>query len=123
MDVADQLAQVTVALAEDRLMSSLKNMPDPAITAVIILTVAGQDPLHCAAKSFILAFDQQVQVVRHQTIGIEVETRPLLLFGKQREKPLMVVAGMKNVPPVIATGDHMIKSTLNLDSSTPCHKS
>lgn len=82
MDISDQLAQISVALAEDRLVSSLKDVADVPISPVIVLAVARQKPLHHAFHRLCLSLDQQVHMVRHHAIRVYIKPRPLLLLRK-----------------------------------------
>jgi hypothetical protein len=121
MDVPDELAKIAFALAKNGLVPALKDMPDAPITPIVILAVSRQKPLHNAPDRFRLPFDQKMNVIRHQAIGIKIERRPLLLLRQQREEFNEIFPRMKYVLPVVAARDHMIQTTLDLNPQFSRH--
>lgn len=92
MNIADEGAQIHVRLTKDRFVSPLKNVPDFAVFSIVILAVSGQHSKHYPPDRLRLPFDQQVEVVRHQAVCIEIKAELLLLDGEQRNKlPLIIV--------------------------------
>jgi len=83
MDISHQLAEISIRLAKDGFVTALKNVPCLSIFSVIVLAVAGQDPLHYPANRFGLPLDQKMKVVRHQAVSIEKETQLCLLDREQ----------------------------------------
>ena len=65
--------------------------------------------------------DQQENVICHKAICIQVKRKPLLLRPKQRDELPVVLLTMKNIPPVNATSNNVIKTTLDLKSWFPGH--
>ena len=56
-----------------RLVPALKDMSDMAVAAIIVLAVPGKHAMHDPSDGFRLPFDEQVKVIRHQTICVEEE--------------------------------------------------
>ena len=81
VDVAHQFAQIAIRLTKDRLVPALKQMADLLVLTVVILAVGGQHPLHDPADGIVLHLDQEVNVVRHQAIAVEIERELRLLNG------------------------------------------
>ena len=50
---------------------TLKHVPDLLVLAIVILAVAGQNSLHDSIKGIVLRLDQEMNVVRHQAIGVD----------------------------------------------------
>ena len=73
MDVPDQFAEITIGLTEDRFVAPLKDVPDLFVFAIVILAVAGQYSLHDSAKGIVLHLDQEMDMIRHQAVGVEIE--------------------------------------------------
>lgn len=65
--------------------------------------------------------DQQENVICHKAICIQVKRKPLLLRPKQRDELPVVLLTMKNIPPVNATSNNVIKTTFDLKSWFPGH--
>lgn len=110
-----------VGLAKDRLVPCLKNVSDVVVFTVIIPAVSAEDALHYAADRLRLAFEQQVNVVRHQAERVDEEWRAGFLLGDKCEKPKSILVSMENILPVISAGNNMIKAALNLDPKLPRH--
>lgn len=121
MDVADKLAHVHFALAEDGFVAALKKMADPAVFAVVILTVSGQHAMHYSPDRVRPAFDQEMNVIRHQAKSVQEERQFILLGGQKREELFVIFASTKYLLPVIPTCDNVVKSTLDLDPCLACH--
>ena len=73
MDVADQTQQVLVLVADNGFVSSLKKMADFAIAAVEILSVGLLQSLHELGERNATGFNQQMDVVGHQAVGIDTD--------------------------------------------------
>jgi hypothetical protein len=41
MDIPDEVAEISIGLAKDRLVATLKEMPDLLVLSVVILAVGG----------------------------------------------------------------------------------
>jgi len=48
-------------------------MADLLVLSIVKLAVGGENSLHDAADGVVLHLDQQVKVVRHKAIGVEIE--------------------------------------------------
>ena len=68
------------------------------------------------------ALDQQMNVVRHQAIGVEVERQFVLLIADQREKLHKIPRIVEDVLPIDTTGDQMIKPALNFQPWSSRHR-
>src|SRR5437588_7180453 len=79
MDVTNQLAQIPIALAQNCIVSALQNMAHLAISAIVILTVTSQDPVHDAANRICLTLDQQVHMIGHEAMSVNEEWQLFLL--------------------------------------------
>ena len=121
MNVSDKLTQVHIRLAKDRFVSTLKDMPDLSISAIIVLAVAGQKPQHDAPDGVSLTLDQKMNVVCHQAVGVKIERQLLLKSREKRETFLEVLVRVKDVLAVIPSGDDVIKPALEFNPSLSCH--
>ena len=83
MNIANKLAQIFVALTKNGLVPALENVPDLALLPVIVLAVAGQHSLHDPADRFPLPFDQEMKVIRHQAVCIQIKWQLAFLYSEQ----------------------------------------
>jgi hypothetical protein len=114
MNIADEFREICLALAQDRFVPSLQHMADPTIFAVVILSVARQNAVHDPANIVGHSLDQQMNMIRHQTIGVEKEWQLAFLRRQERNKFVMILGGVENILAIDATRDQMIKAALNL---------
>ncbi len=86
MDVAHEFSKVAIGLAEDRFVAALKQMTNLLVLSIVILTVTGEQSVHNATDRIAKHLNKEMDVIRHQAIGVEVE-RPLgfLGTGEKRE--------------------------------------
>jgi hypothetical protein len=85
MNVSHKLPEVAVRLAKNRLVPPLKEVADLLVLSVVIVTVACQDPLHKTADRANAPLNQQMKMIRHQTVGIKIEREPGLLMFENRD--------------------------------------
>lgn len=91
MNVADKFGEVLITLAEYRLVSSLEQVTGLSVLAIVILAIGGQESLHDPADGVIAPFDEQMDVIGHQAIGIEVEREPRFLVSELEEEFAVVL--------------------------------
>ena len=116
MNVSHQLKQIGVAIAENRLVASLKQVAHRAMATVVSLGVGELDRLHDFGKRYLLGLQQQVHVVGHQNVCVDYETAalPVMLETLKIRRAVLVIT--KNYLPLIAPYDDMIESPFKLDS-------
>lgn len=71
MDIFHQRQQVGIAVAKNGLVSTLKDMAHGTVFSVKVHRIALIDPLKYFRKGRISHFDQEMDMVWHQNIGIE----------------------------------------------------
>ena len=89
-------------------MPALKDVPYVSVLTVVILAVTCQQTLHHPPDALDLTFDQQVNVVRHQAVGVKKEPAGRLLLCEKSEELLMIGLRVKDILPVIPPRDHMV---------------
>jgi hypothetical protein len=67
--------------------------------------VRNQQALHDTADRHLLWPDQQVNVVTHQAIAIQLEGMAFLEMGESVEKRLNIAGPVKDTLPIVATVD------------------
>jgi hypothetical protein len=96
VNVSNQLAEIPIGLAENRLVAALKQVPlcsaphnleaniraQSFVLAVVVLAVGGEDSLHDPANRIVLQLHQEVHVVGHQAVGVEIKGQLQFLLRK-----------------------------------------
>ncbi len=121
MDVAHQFRQVSIRLAEDCFIPPLKQMAHLPILSVVILAVGSQQPMHHAADRVVPHLGQQMNMIRHQAIRINVKGQFRFLALEQAQKLEMVIGRLEYPLAIIATRDQVVKPTSYFDSRLPGH--
>jgi hypothetical protein len=70
MNVANLFQKITISLAHYRLVAPLKQMPSPAVNFVKAPHVSCEQRLQDARRGKPIDFQQQVEMIRHQDIGV-----------------------------------------------------
>src|SRR5205823_5700596 len=96
-------------------------MSRPPISTVVVLTVSRQKAMHYLPDVVRPPLDQQVDMIGHQAIRIQVKRQFLLLHRQLRNEFPMVLHRMKNIPAINPTCYNVIQTTLDLKSRFPGH--
>ena len=121
VDVAHQCRQVSIRLAEDCFIPPLKQMAHLTILSVVILAVGSQQPMHHAAARVVPHLGQQMNMIRHQAIRMNVKGQFRFLALEQAQKLEMVIGRLEYPLAIIPTRDQVVKPTSYFDSRLPGH--
>ena len=88
-------------------------MPDLPISPIVILAIAGQQTMHDAAYWIFPALKEQVYVVWHQTVGIEIEGEPRLLCFQQSQYLRVILMRTENALPIVAASHYVVEPALD----------
>lgn len=121
VDVPHQLAEVPVRLAQHRLVPALEHMPYLLVLPVIVLAVAGQHPVHDPPHRLRLPLDQQMNVVGHQAVRVDVEPKLPFPGAEQGQELVMIVGGVEDVLAVVPANDQMVKPAFDFEPRSSCH--
>jgi hypothetical protein len=69
VNISNQLQQIRFFLAENRFVSVLKQMTVPMVSAIVVHSIPGEQPLHYLGNRNSAGYQQQVEVVRNQRPG------------------------------------------------------
>jgi hypothetical protein len=67
----------------------------PSVLAIVILAIGGQESLRDRAERVFLPFDERMNVIEHQAVGIKVEREPRFLVGELQEESAVVAISTK----------------------------
>jgi hypothetical protein len=121
MDVGHQLAEKAIALTENPLVATSKAVADVLLLSVVILALAGEDPLHGPADPIVVHFDRKMNTVRYQPIGVEIAGTLHLPLSEQAGELEVIIAGLGELSPIIPVCDYVIQPTADFDPWFPGH--
>jgi hypothetical protein len=121
MDVFEQGQKVSVAIAKNGFVPALEEVPHSLVPAIIVHGVALVDPLEDFGESDVFCFDQQVNVVGHEYVRIEIKMVSLLVAGKYVEELLIVERIFEYLQPLVASCDNVIKGAFVFNPRFSCH--
>lgn len=108
VDVADQLKQVKVFLADDGLVTVLEKMAGSLMAKVEDHRIAGQKPQHEDGKPCLPWAEQQVKMIVHECPGQAVGAGFEQEFSKAIEKQVAIIVVKEDVAPLDASDDDML---------------
>jgi hypothetical protein len=79
MDVFEQGQKVSVAIAKNGFVPALEEVPHSLVPAIIVHGVALVHPLEDLGEPDVFCLDQQVNVVGHEYVRIEIKMVSLLV--------------------------------------------
>src|SRR2546425_12510717 len=94
----------------------MTNLP---VLAIVILDVGSQQSMHHSADGIVLHLGQQMNMIRHQAIRINVKGQFRFLTLEQAQKLEMVIGRVEYPLAIIATRDQVVKPTSYFDSRLP----
>src|SRR5262245_17314824 len=97
-------------------------MPPVAVCSVKSPRVSGQQRLQHPRRRSLLHFQEQMEVVRHQNVGVEIKRITFSHHRQTVDKRFVVAVLKKYLAPVVASSHHVIEQSLCMDSEMPGHK-
>jgi hypothetical protein len=120
VQVAHHFQEVAILLTEDRPEPPLKAVPDPAVAAVQVLRKGPLDLLHESAHGYRARFEQEVNMIGHEAIGVAPDVVP----AQARPQSGEVFSIVRPVPeehlPVIAPGDDVVQPLRDVEARCAC---
>src|SRR5215510_5247689 len=96
-------------------------MTDSVIAPIVVLAVSRQEPVHNSADCVRLSLNQQVDVIDHQAVSIQVEWE-LAFLRRQQRKKLFIVGGRIEYPlAIVAASNNVIEATRNFSARSSSH--
>ena len=121
MDVTQKSKKIAIIFAYWRQEPILEEVPSSIIPLIEGLGITGQKPLHYVGYRRYLLPQQQVKVIWHEAVGVELESEPLLSFPEKAQKIHEITIPQKYRLPIVAAGHGMIDSSNLLNSERPRH--
>lgn len=78
--------------------------------------------MHYATDWIVATLSQQVNVIRHQAIRVQVERQPGLLRFEQPKQLVIILIGAEYELAIIASRDYVIQSAFDFDSRPSRHR-
>ena len=121
MNIAYQFQEVGIFLTENRLVSSLKQVPEASVSDVKVFGVSGQQPLHDERQREPVDLHQEVDVVGHQTVRVEKEGSLLFEVGENFQEELAICLIPESFLSSIAACHSVKEGAGEMNSGRPGH--
>ena len=121
MDVAHQLQQIGILLAEDGFITVLEKMPAAPVATVKAYRIPGKQPLHYSRDRNISGPQQQVEMVRHEGPSVTGGPRLSENLTEPAEKILPVRVISVNTPALNPTADNMLQRSGGINAGSARH--
>jgi len=122
MDVANEVHQIRVRVAQAGPVSVLEQMAAPAVATVEILGVPTEQALHPNAQGEFTTPNHQMDVVRHQNIRDDTEIAPLATTNQRLEEGEAVAIVAENPLAVHAARIHVMDLPRKIAPRSSCHR-
>ena len=122
MDVAYELLEVALLLADDGLEAVLKQVAVTAVALVEVDDIAGQKPVHAHGDGLPDGFAEQVEVVAHQRPGVDVPGAALRQCAEPCDEIVAVRISQKDVAPFDSPPDDVVQHPRRIYSRTSRHR-
>ena len=96
-------------------------MPPFFVFDIKVSGVTKLKDLHHFGKGGFFHFEQKMDMVRHQRVGVKQKTKANFVFNQKAYIPFIILRISKDLLTPISPGNHMIKSAGILDPWFPCH--
>ena len=121
MDVFYKGQQISVAVAKDGLVPALEEVSHCLVPSIIVHGIALVDTLKDFGERNVPGFDQQVDMVGHKYVGIELKMIALFVANKDLDKFAIIEGIFKYLLLLVSAGDYMIKGAFVFNSEFSSH--
>ena len=109
MNVAHQLQKVFIPLTDNRLVTPLKEVADFAVGEVKVLGVGLLKPLHEFGERRSGALKEQMNVIRHEAVGVQADFVLLAVPPKTLQVGIVVPPSAEGFLAVVAAHDDVVE--------------
>ena len=96
-------------------------MPPSFVSDIKVSCVPKLKDLHHLRKGGFFHFEQKMDMVRHQCVGVKQKAKADFVFPQKAYISFIILRISKDLLPPISPGNHMIKSAGILNPWFPCH--
>jgi hypothetical protein len=121
MDIFEERKEIGVAVAEDGFVTALEEMTDGTVSPVEVHRVALVDALKDPGQRDIPCFNQQMDMIVHEDIGIQMVGVTIFIDGQESEIPLKVGRIFKYLLSLVTSRDDMVEGPIKLYPRFPWH--
>jgi hypothetical protein len=121
MDVLKEFEKVAISVAEDGFIPPLEQMSDGSVLFVKVHSIALVDALEDLGEWSITRFNQKMDVVSHEDVGIEAEGVALFVAGEECEIFVEVTCALEDLLLLVSARDYMVESSFVFYGVLACH--
>ncbi len=96
-------------------------MPPFFVSDIKVSGVTKLKDLHLLRKGGFFHFEQKMDMLWHQCVGVKQKTKADFVFPQKAYIPFIILRISKDLLTPISPGNHMIKSAGKLNPWFPCH--
>lgn len=122
VDVLEKREQVVLPVAEHGFISSLEEVPDSTVLRIEVCGIGLVDPLKDLRKRRRSGFDQDMDVVAHENIGIDRAMIAVLVDGEQLKIFLMISGRSEDPLSLVAAGNDVVERAFEFDPGLAGHE-
>jgi hypothetical protein len=121
MDVLEEREKIVLPVAEHGLIPALKEMADGAVLPIEVRCIGLVDPLKDLRQRCFSGFDQDMDEVAHEDVGIDGTVIAVLVDGEQLKVLLMISGRSEDLLSLVAAGNHMVERAFEFNAGLAGH--
>lgn len=122
MDVLEKCQKIVVPVTENSLVPTLEEMTNGSVFFVEIHGVALVDALEDFGKRNVLGFDQEMNMVAHENVCVEMAAIAVFVDGQKLKVSLEIRRIFEYFLSLITAGDDVVEGAVKLYPWFPRHR-
>jgi hypothetical protein len=122
MQISDQLEQVAFSFAKYGPVPPLKEVTDVPVSTIEIQCVTLLETLHEPGKWGGACLQEQVNMIRHEHVGVQGDGIAISVLLQSRKVGPMVPCILENLLSIVPSRYHVVEAACELDTWLACHQ-
>ena len=101
MNIAGKMHKVLIIFYEKAFEASLKKMTISFVFYIVLTSISGPKPLHTFGNIGLICFQQQMVMVIHEDIGVNLNLKPVRHFSQSVQERNTIILTTKDIPSFI----------------------
>jgi hypothetical protein len=121
MDVAGELQQVGVVLADDGFVAVLKEMPVAGMAAIEVDYITGEELAHAGGERLLDCPHQEMEMVGQERPSVDGKISPLAEIREAAQEVLPVAIVLEDPGPFDPSADYMMQGSRGIEARLTGH--
>jgi hypothetical protein len=122
VDVAREDGKILVSIHKNALISTLVEMPNPFMSSIVITGIGDVELAHKFGKVPKRCFDQEVEMVVHKDVSVELDGIDIQRLSEYQEKTRSIGVILEDCLPFVSATSDVVNCFGVLDSKRPSHR-